>query len=88
MPDIHRRAMFAVLLGAAAAAAIGSALAPNSAEAALMTIDDALASKTASPEAESLVEKAVVVVHTRRPVHRRRRRVCWWRRGRRVCGWR
>jgi hypothetical protein len=36
-------------------------------------------------ESESLVEKAVVVVHTR---PRRRRRVCWWHRGRRVCRWR
>ena len=35
---------------------------------------------------EDLVEKAQVIVVPRR--HRRRRWVCWWRRGRRVCGWR
>jgi hypothetical protein len=40
-------------------------------------------SKELDAPAENLVEKAVVVVHRRRP-----RRVCWWHRGRRVCRWR
>jgi hypothetical protein len=35
---------------------------------------------------EDLAEKAQVVIVPRR--RRCRRWVCWWRRGRRVCGWR
>jgi hypothetical protein len=41
------------------------------------------------PRLEELAQ--VVVVHPRRRHRRRRRgrrRVCWWHRGRRVCGWR
>jgi hypothetical protein len=86
MPDIHRRAMLGVILGGAVAAAVGSALAPDRAEAAPLMMNKDLAPGAENLEAESLVEKAVVVVHTR-PV-RRRRRVCWWHRGRRVCRWR
>ncbi len=79
MTAIDRRAMLSTLLGAAAAAALGLALAPGSAECAPLTMDKGL-----TAPASNLVEEAVVVVHRRRP----RRRVCWWRRGRRVCGWR
>ncbi|MGO9672835.1 MAG: hypothetical protein ACLPSF_01465 [Methylocella sp.] len=80
MTAINRRAMLGSLLGAAAVAALGSALTPRPAESAPLTLDKGLAASVESP-----VEKAaVVVVHRRRP----RRRVCWWRRGRRVCGWR
>ena len=35
-----------------------------------------------------LVERAQVVVVGPRARPRRRRWVCWWHRGRRVCGWR
>jgi hypothetical protein len=79
MTAIDRRAMLSTLLGAAAAAALGLALAPGSAECAPLTMDQGL-----TAPASNLVEEAVVVVRRRRP----RRRVCWWRRGRRVCGWR
>ena len=88
MPDIHRRAMLGVILGGAVAAAVGSALAPDCAEAAPLMMNKDLAPGAENPEAENLVEKAVVVVHTRPVVRRRRRRVCWWHRGRRVCRWR
>ena len=87
MTAIDRRAMVSTLLGAAAAAALGLALAPGPAESAPLTLDKGLAAP-----AENLIEEAVVVVHHRHGrtvVHRHRRRhVCWWHRGRRVCGWR
>lgn len=52
------------------------------------------ASKSSRMKVDDLEEAQVVVVgspHRRR--HRRRRRhhrrwVCWWHRGRRICGWR
>jgi hypothetical protein len=48
--------------------------------------------RPAGAESHELFEKAqVVVAHPsrRRGWGRRRRRwVCWWRRGRRICGWR
>ena len=93
MTAIDRRTMLRTLLGGAVAAAAGLALMPDQAVSAPLTIDKAL-----TPPAETLVEKAAVVVHRHRRstvvVHRRhhhrrhRRHVCWWHRGRRVCGWR
>jgi hypothetical protein len=86
MTAIDRRAMLGTLLGAAAAAALGLTLTPGPAESAPLTLDKGL-----TAPASNLVEEAVVVVHHRHrgPVVRRRRRhVCWWHRGRRVCGWR
>lgn len=78
MTAIDRRAMLGTLLGGAAVAAFGLALTPGLAEAAPLTMSRELNAPT-----ENLTEKAVVVVHRRRP-----RRVCWWHRGRRVCRWR
>ena len=83
MPEFHRRAMLGVLWGGAAAAA-GAALTLGRANSAPLVVNQALRDME-NLESESLVEKAVVVVHTR---PRRRRRVCWWHRGRRVCRWR
>ena len=79
--DMSRRKMLTdVLAGAAVAGvgftAIGLVVAPKCAEAAPVVI-----ARPAGAEADELIEKAQVVV---RP---RRRRRCWWRRGRRVCGW-
>lgn len=71
----------AILAGAASAAlaAIGAALVPGLAEAAPLPV---------APSGDRMnvpvIEKAQAVV----VVPRRRRRVCWWRRGRRVCAWR
>jgi hypothetical protein len=77
----------AVVLGSAAAAVtFGSAIMPDEAEAVPLAMD-----KAGAAEIDDLVEKAQgVVVRPRR----RRRRVCYWRRGhpwgrgRRVCVWR
>jgi hypothetical protein len=49
------------------------------------------AAKGAPFKVDDLVEEAqVVVVGPRRRRHRPRHRrwVCWWHRGRRICGWR
>ena len=72
----RRRLIGAILCGASA----GLVLAPGSLAA--MPIDAGLAKGL-----DGYVERAqAVVVRSARP--RRRRWVCWWRRGRRVCGWR
>ncbi len=79
MNSFDRRTLVrAILFGGAAA---GLALMPDAAQAA-MPFDEHV------PRGQNdLIEKAqVVVVNPRRP--RRRRWVCWWNRGRRVCGWR
>ncbi len=78
MTAIDRRAMLGTALGGAVAAAFGLALTSGFAEAAPLMM-----SKDPTAPTENFVEKAVVVVHRRRP-----RRVCWWHRGRRVCRWR
>jgi hypothetical protein len=77
MTAIDRRS----LLGAAAVATIGLALMPNAAESAPLTIGRSL-----GRNAEDLIEKTQVPPPGRR--WGRRRWVCWWHRGRRVCGWR
>jgi hypothetical protein len=84
MPEIDRRAMLRFLLGGGAAVA-GAALPLGRADSAPLVVNQALRT-TENLHTDGLVEKAVAVVHTR-PV-RRRRRVCWWHRGRRVCRWR
>jgi hypothetical protein len=72
----RRKFVFAALCGAGA----GLALAPYGAEA--LTLDAGATGRLA--DSLNDVQRAQVVVA--RP--RRRRWVCWWRRGRRVCGWR
>jgi hypothetical protein len=85
MTAIHRRAMLGVILGGAATATMGlAALMPGPAESAPLTMSKSLPAPTENP-----VEEAVVVVrHRRHWVGHRRRWVCWWHRGRRICGWR
>ena len=85
--DMNRRAMLTDVLAGAAVAAVGVtvigwAAAPGVAEAAPISL-----AKPPGAESDELLERARVVVVG--PGRRRRRRwVCWWRRGRRVCGWR
>ena len=75
---IDRRGMLGVILFGGVAAT-GLALTPGAIQA--MPLDDTLARGLIEP-----IEKAqAVVVGGGR---RRRRWVCWWNRGRRVCGWR
>jgi hypothetical protein len=90
--NMNRREMFTGVLAGAGVAVfggtlIGWAVAPKGAEAAPIGIP-----RPAGVELHTLVEKAQVVVVNpgrRRGWGRRRRQwVCWWRRGRRVCGWR
>lgn len=82
MTCIDRRQMLVLGLGAAAASTTLSRIFVDEAQAAQVVprADTRLGSS-------QHVEKAqVVVVGPRR--RRRRRWVCWWHRGRRVCGWR
>jgi len=73
---IDRRGLLgSILFGGVAAA--GLALTPGAIHA--MPLDETLAHEPIAP-----IEKAQVVVVG----GRRRRWVCWWNRGRRVCGWR
>ena len=74
---LHRREMLRIMAGGAAIAAAGLALMPIAAESTPLTVGRA---RPAAPE--SPIEEAVV------RVRRRRRRVCWWRRGRKICRWR
>jgi hypothetical protein len=80
---MNRRQMLALSLSAAAASSVLSKLLTQEAHAA------PFASRTDSVQgADSLIEKAQVVVVGPRRRGRRRRWVCWWHRGRRQCGWR
>jgi len=80
MTTIDRRCMLRNMLSGVAIATVGLAMVPK--VTASMPLDLGMADAV---KAEALVEKAQVVVP---PVRRRLRRVCWWRGGRRVCGWR
>jgi hypothetical protein len=84
MAAIDRRTLLGTLLPGAVAAAgvatVGLAMMPSPAEAIPLTIDKINALK----DAKVAEDAQVVIVGPRR----RRRWVCWWRRGRRVCGWR
>jgi hypothetical protein len=86
MTDIDRRTLLRGVAFGAAAAALGLTITPKAAEATPLA-----AGTIGAAEAEDLIENVQVVVvppprRRRRP--RRRRWVCWWHRGRRVCGWR
>ncbi len=78
---INRRAVLA-RVSSAGIAGFGLVLLPSAVEAA------PLGPIGKAPDAEgidgSVPEQAQAVV----VLPRRRRRVCWWRRGRRVCAWR
>jgi hypothetical protein len=97
MIAIDRRNMLAGILCGAAVVTFGMAVAPKVAQSMPLAIAKAPVGTTEGApalEPEGLVREARVVVadprhhrHHRRHRHRRRW-VCWWRRGRRVCGWR
>jgi hypothetical protein len=81
MESIDRRRMLRDVLCGAVAATAGLALIREGVEAAPLALDKGLADKT-----DDRVEKVQAVIGG--PRRRRRRWVCWWSRGRRVCGWR
>ena len=88
MAAMNRRTMIMDILPGAAVAivavgTVGWTVAPEIADATPLGIAKGAHNKMD----DDLVQKAqVVVVGPRRRRHRRR--VCWWHRGRRVCGWR
>ena len=75
------------MVAVAGAGTITWAVAPEAANAVPLGV-----AKGDHMKVEDLVQEAqVVVVGPHRRRHRRRhhrRWVCWWRRGRRICGWR
>lgn len=91
MTEMSRRTLLRDFLPSAAVATagvttVGWAFMPKVAEAVPSIVDT-----TNRMQIDDLVEKAQVVVHHHHHHHRsrrHRRRVCWWHRGRRVCGWR
>ena len=82
MTEIDQRSALMRLLRGAAVVAAGVAIMPGTSEA--MQIASGGAAEVL--KSRDLYERAQVVVVGPRP--RRRRWVCWWHRGRRVCGWR
>lgn len=74
MAAIDRRSALRIVLFGAAVSTMGAALASSAAEA--LPLDSSL-----TPESD-------VFEAQWRGRGRRRRWVCWWRRGRRICGWR
>jgi hypothetical protein len=86
MGDCDRRTML-VGLWRGAAASLAVALVPTTALCLPLAGFKPAPVGDEVPRLEELAQ--VVVVHPRRRRRRRgRRRVCWWHRGRRVCGWR
>ena len=99
MDAIDRRNVLRGILCAAVAAGVGANSFPSTTEAMPLALEKDLGSKV-----DDLKVKTQAVPSRppgrpaarpprrpppRRPHHRRRRRwVCWWHRGRRVCGWR
>jgi hypothetical protein len=96
MDAIDRRSALRGILCVAAAASLGVTLLPDTAEAMPLALEKDLGGKV--DELKHEAQAVVVGRPPRRPVvrpprHRYRRRrgrrwVCWWHRGRRVCGWR
>jgi hypothetical protein len=83
MTAIDRRSALSIVLRTGAVAAVALTVMPIAAGATPLAAGTA-GTATSDSEPDSLVEKAQVVVVG----PRRRRRVCWWSRGRRVCAWR
>jgi hypothetical protein len=89
MNAIDRRNVLGGILCGVLATGLGVSSLSNTVEATPLALEKDLARKV-----DDLREKAQAVASRppRRPLHPRRRRpprrVCWWHRGRRVCGWR
>jgi hypothetical protein len=95
MTEIDRRGMLRGILPAAAVVVLGLAIMPDAPEAAPLTIGETAATSEGAEFAPPGTGEAGVVdtkgLDARAQVivgGRRRRWVCWWHRGRRVCGWR
>jgi hypothetical protein len=96
MTEIDRRGMLSGILRGAAVVALGLAVMPAAAEAAPLAIGETGAATSEGAETASLGTREASAGDTkgldaRAQViigRRRRRWVCWWHRGRRVCGWR
>ncbi len=80
MDTIDRRKFF---VGAILGAGAGLALAAGAAQA--LPLEAGAAGRLADDMKDNVKRAQVVVAPARR---RHRRWVCWWSRGRRVCGWR
>lgn len=83
MSVLDRRSMLGIMIGGGVAATFAVTMAPSPAESMNLPLGAGRAPAAENTATAENIEKAVVVV--RRPA---RRRVCWWRGGRRVCGWR
>ncbi len=83
MQTLDRRGMMRGFLLVTAATAAGMTLGAQAGEA--MPLSAAPLEPHGAAPAGDMIQKAQVVVVGPR---RRRRWVCWWSRGRRVCGWR
>ena len=97
MDAIDRRSALRGILCVAAAASFGVALLPDTAEAMPLALEKEFGKKAdeLKHEAQAAVGRPPRRPVARPPHHRHRRRhrrgrrwVCWWQRGRRVCGWR
>ena len=82
MNEMDRRTVVRGILSGAAVVALGLTVMPKAVEAVPLAMNKNALGPPSGGKTDSLIEKAQVVVR------RRRRWVCWWRRGRRVCGWR
>ena len=80
MNTMDRRKFLFAALGAA-----GAGLALSTVAADALPLDAGPAARLGDALNADVQRAQVVVVHGR---PRRRRWVCWWHRGRRVCGWR
>ena len=90
MDTIDRRNALKSILGGAAAIGLGVTLLPSAAKAAPMALEKGLAAKAADRPIEQIQWGPPPRPGWGSPHRRGRRRrwVCWWHRGRRVCGWR
>jgi hypothetical protein len=82
MNEVDRRTVVRGILSGAAVVALGLTVMPKAVEAVPLAMNKNAFGPPSGGKTDSLIEQAQVVVR------RRRRWVCWWRRGRRVCGWR
>jgi hypothetical protein len=96
MDAIDRRSALQILACGVVAAGLGTSLLPEMAEATPLAMQKDPGKNTGDfrQEAQADVRRPPHRPPSHRPPpphrHRRRRRrwVCWWHRGRRVCGWR
>jgi hypothetical protein len=95
MDVIDRRSALRGILCVAAAASLGATLLPDTAEAMPLALEKEFGWKADELKHEVQMGRPprhpadrLPPGHHRRRHRRGRRWVCWWQRGRRVCGWR